>query len=405
MEKQIQGADAIIMGWFNRISSKNRTAEEKSAAAEAQQGPAGAEQEQYVQTREQKLQYAEDCCDQMLICQRRLEVIKKEYHEVNHYLTDISTIENLEGEVKDSLQLEARRIRSLGEDKKSYKASSVKMSEKKYEYIAGHEKEMPDILKDLKDSEDEFNAVKNDLHNIEGEKAALKYERNASLQRMKALRKLLLMVLAAAAIVLLAFAYGQFRGEYDYTIGFYIVIVTAMSAIAIILALNKAQEKNLRIAELKLNKAIGLLNRYKLRYVNIKSSLDYLHEMYGVTNSYELSNLWRTYLTAKKEREAYFQMSDKLYQATENYMNIIQSLRLYDPSVWSYQSAAVIEPEEMDVIKKALHSRRDNLKKNLDYNNGVINKSKEKIRRMIEEEPELANDVLAMIDDKENTMV
>lgn len=358
------------------------------------------EDNQYTKTKEQMLQYAENCCDQMIMCQKRLETAKKEYGEVNHYLTDISTIENLEGEKKENLIFEAKRIETLKEDKKSCKSSAAKMSEKKYEYISSHESEMPKILKELKESEDEFQAVKADLHNIEGEKSALKYERKLCIQRMNVLRKLLKLVLLLTAILLAAFAYGQYKGEYDYTIGFYIVIVTAMAIIAVIFSVNQNQTRKLKITELKLNKAIGLLNRYKLRYVNIKSSLDYFYQIYGAANSYELSNLWRIYLTSKKEREAYFTMSDNLYKSVENYMSIINSLNLYDSSVWNYQTKAVINREEMDIIRETLYRRRESLRKNIDYNNEVIYRSKEKIKELIEREPSLSEDILAMLDRK-----
>ena len=363
------------------------------------------DEEQYTGTASQRIAYAENCCDRMVMCQKRLETAKAEYREINHYLTDISTIENLEGEKKESLMFEARRIRSLTEDKKSYKNSAAKMSEKKYEYISKHENEMSDILKNLKDCEDNLQAIKTDMHNVEGEKSALKYERKISIQRMNAMRKLLKLVMFLSIVLLAAFTYGQFKGEYDYTIGYYIVIVTAMAAIAIILAVNKGQEKNLRIAELKLNKVIGILNKCKLRYVNLKSSVEYMYDTYGVANTYELSSLWQTYLTAKKEREAYFQMSDNLYKATENYMAIIESLKLYDSSVWSYQTAAVLEPEEMNVIKETLHRRRDAVKKNIDYNNDLIAKSKENIKRTIEEDPDTGNAILDMVERKEQELL
>ena len=176
-------------------------------------------EEQYTRTASQRLAYAENCCDRMVICQKRLEAAKAEYREVNHYLTDISTIENLEGEKKESLLFEARRIRSLTEDKKSYKNLASKMSDKKYDFINRHEKDMPDILKNLKDCEDNLQAIKTDMHNVEGEKSALKYERKISIQRMNAMRKLLKLVMVFSAVLLAAFTYGQLKGEYDYTIG------------------------------------------------------------------------------------------------------------------------------------------------------------------------------------------
>lgn len=359
------------------------------------------EEEQYVHTKEQKLQYVENCCDQMIIGQRRLEETKVEYNQVNHYLTDMHTIINLDNPIRDNLMHEAKRIINLKEDKTSYKNSANKMSEKKYEYISNHEREMPQILKDLKESEDDCQAIKVNLHNIEGEKSALKYERKICINRLNFYRKLLKIVLITTALILCAFTYGHMQGEYDYTIGYYIVIVTSMASIAGILLGNQITAKNLKISELKLNKAIGLLNRYKLRYVNTKSSLDYLYVVYGVNNSYELSNLWRVFLTSKKEREAYFKMSDNLYKATENYMNIINSLNLYDSSVWNYQVHAIIDLKEMDIIKNTLESRRENLCKIIDYNNDLVNRSKDRIKKLIEDDNSITDDVLLIVERKE----
>lgn len=373
------------------ITEEINTEEKKEALLE----------EVYENTVEQKLATVENCCDQMNICQQRLEVAKKEYKEVNHYLADINTIENLNSKTKDELIYEVKRINTLNEDKKSYKASSTKLAQSKYDFIHGHEDDMSKILKNLKDSEDEYKSINTDIHNIEGEKSALKYERKNAITRMNTLRMLLAVVIATAMIVIGLLSYGQIKSRTDYTIGFYLVIIVALACIAAILATYKKQLKNLKIAEIKLNKCIGLLNRYKLRYVNVKSSLDYLYEVYGVANAYELNNLWRLYLTAKKEREAYFTMSDNLYKATEEYMAIIKSLKLYDASVWNYQMNAIVDATEMEVIKTTLHNRRDTLKKNLDYNNNIINKSKEKIKQIIQNDPKIADSVMAVIDKKE----
>lgn len=82
-------------------------------------------------------------------------------------------------------------------------------------------------------------------------------------------------------------------------------------------------------------------------------------------------------------------------------MAIIKSLKLYDASVWNYQMNAIVDATEMEVIKTTLHNRRDTLKKNLDYNNNIINKSKEKIKQIIQNDPKIADSVMAVIDKKE----
>lgn len=51
------------------------------------------------------------------------------------------------------------------------------MSDKKYAYIEAHEDKMSGILKDMYEDEQYLQSLKTDMHHIEGEKAALKYEK------------------------------------------------------------------------------------------------------------------------------------------------------------------------------------------------------------------------------------
>ncbi len=353
-----------------------------------------------MRTREQKIQYAENCCEQMVMCTKRIEELKKEYSAVNHYLSDIQTISSVEGATREKLFYEANRISTLKNDKNQYKNYTSKIPSKKYEYINSKEKELPEILKSLKEDEDDYRTLKSDIHNIKGEQAALKYEHKEYIGRLNRLRSFLKLAIVVVAVVLGGLIYGQSQGEYDYTIGFYITVLCAMLVGAIMLVMYQVTQRDLKVTELKMNKAIGLLNKYTLRYVNLKNRLDYSYEVHGVHSSYELNSLWGAYINAKKEQEAYFRMSDQLYKSMENFNSIIDSLKLYDDSVWSGRPEALLDNTQMAQLKDNLNGRRERLKKSIDYNNELIERAKVNIKTLIEKEPELANDIIYIVDKK-----
>lgn len=342
--------------------------------------------------------YIESCCEQIVIANNRVDDAKKEYTIVGKYIDDIMAIENAEDPYKSDIQYYAKRIMTLRRDKKNLKASATSISDKKYEYIAAHENEMSSILKDMYDDEQYMQSLKTDIHHIQGEKAALKYEKKSAMSRLHSLRRTvkLLAVLLIATIVMFFIVQQLFL--VDMLIPSLALVALGSIVAAFVVVYNQNQEKELKIAEIKLNKAIGLINKHKLKYVNVRSRLDYLYETHGVASSYELNELWRQYLVAKKEREAIMKAADELYKSTEKLIETLDNLKLYDSSVWTSQVEAILEPREMTEVRHALNVRRQKLRTSIDYNMKIADANKEKIKEIIKKNPELAKEVISTIE-------
>jgi len=356
----------------------------------------------YLHTKSQKLQYVENNCEQIIVYSKKIEESKRELDAVNKQIEDVLKIENMPPVAKENLKRTAKRILNLKKDKKSYKKYSSEIPENIYDFISNNEYRMPDILKDMKDNEDDCQTLKTNLNIIDGEKSGLKYERKAYAFRLRMLRKILFIIIPSIILITLTLLYAQYNSKsVDYKIYIYIAIIVGLIASTIILFADQYTRKKLMITELKMNKSIGLINKYKLRYVNSKATIDYLYKEYNVHNSYELSNLWRLFINAKKEREAYFKMSDELYKEIENYNSIINRLGLYDNTVWNYQIGAITDEKEMEEMKHKLFVRRDQLNKIIDNNESYVNKSKDKIRKIIEKDPGISKEVISIIDKKE----
>ena len=348
--------------------------------------------------------YVEGICEQMVICSGRIESAKKEYEAVNSYINDIMAIENMEEPFKGNVEYYARRIITLREDKKSMKQASTKIPESRYVYMQKHEDEIRDILKEMYDDEKECQSLKTAMHHIEGEKVALKYEKRDAIEKLNLIRKLAKLGVITAVMAILILVGAQITTGKNYVIGVYVVLVAALTMAAALIAYNQKYTASLRMSELKLNKAVGLMNKYKLLYVNVKSRLEYEYESNGVKSSYELNDLWRLYLNAKKEHEAFHLNSDNTFKAVEGLTAELEKMHLYDASVWPSQVDAILNPSEMTEIRHTLNVRRQKLRESISFNTNTLENCKDRIHKIIEKNPAMAKDILAMLDKYEQQM-
>lgn len=349
-------------------------------------------------TFDEKKSNIERICEQIAICSKRIDSARKEYDVVNAYLNDINTIENLEEPVRGNVEYYARRLITLREDKKSMKQASTKMAESKFIYMQRHEDEIQDILKDMYDDEQECQRLKTDMHHIEGEKVALKYEKRDATKKLNLIRKLAKIGLITFAIIIMILIYLQFSLRKDFLIGIYVVVIVALSMAAALIVSNQKCTVELKITEKKINKAIGLMNKYKLLYVNVKSRLEYEYESNGVKSSYELNDMWRQYLNYKKEREAFHINSDNTFKAVEGLIGELDKVKLYDSSVWPSQVDAIVNPKEMTEIRHTLNVRRQRLREAIAFNTNTVEKSRVRIERIIEDNPKIAGEIFATLD-------
>lgn len=359
-------------------------------------------QEDFIlKNKDEKLTFVEDCCEQIIEAAKRCADAKKEYKAVNGYLEDIRLIKEQDLHEREELERIARRIINLKSDKESYRTFGTKIPETMYYYMEKNEKEMPDILKELHDDENREQSLKTDLNNIEGEKAALLYERKEYLGRLGGIRNGALVCTLTAAAALGVMFYLHLNSDYDYTIGILLTVaILAVILTGIVLCYQK-YIREIKLTEKKINKAVGLLNKYRLLYVNVKNSVDYTYHKLQIHSTYELSNYWRLYLTAKKEQQAYTQMSEELYREQQKFNDKIHALNLYDESVWSYQMGAIAEEGAMQEIVDNLEKRREGLRKTIDFNKKRSEKCKQKVKNIIKTEPSLAADILKIVEEKE----
>lgn len=351
-----------------------------------------------IRTIEQKKDYIENCCDRIVTANKRIDELKVEYQAVNHYLNDIHLIENLPRQQGEQLLNYAKKVIVLEKDRKDFSRSMSKLTNWQYSHMRECEDDIREILKNISEDEKYCETVKTDMRYLEGERAGLIFEKkemNNRLYLINGISKIGIVAFAALFVFLIVLGLGYGK---DTSMWLYGVVAIAAVFIAVIFGVHNKAMYELKLAELRLNKAIALLNKVKLKYVNVVSRLEYSYEKHGVKSAYQLNKLWGAYLKLKKEHEVYNKASNRLIEAEEGLVELLKQMDIRDANVWISQAYAIVDRREMEEIKLSLNKRRHKLKSSLDYNSDSIIKAQEEVKRLVLSDKEYAKELMAVMD-------
>ena len=341
--------------------------------------------------------FVENALSQIDIANKAVEDAKDEYEAVTNSLKDVQIITQIPIEAKAELSAAADKIRDLSAERESYQKSPNKIPEEQYLKIESYGEDIREMMKRLDDDEKYADVVKNDMQALEGEKSEIRYEIDEAQDKLELYRRLMGWVLGAlgAVVIFTVVNIAVLEGQYDMWI--YGMLVCIGAALAFIFARQQEERKELHYQERKMNRAINLLNKVKVRYVNIRNSVDYQHLKYGVESTYELNHIWGIYLEMKRERELYRNSSRELHEAETELISILSDYQLLDPRIWVHRSAALLDEREMVEVRHDLNVRRQKLRKNMEYNRQVAENTSQSIKDFARMNQGFAEDIMKMV--------
>ncbi|WWR17082.1 hypothetical protein V1224_06530 [Lachnospiraceae bacterium JLR.KK008] len=353
--------------------------------------------------RSQRQRYVHSCLEQMKDAQTQIGHLTKEYSMVTSYLTDMEEIEALPPSEKKALAAVADKISGYESEKNVYERGENRMPEADFSRIEQMEQEVEEGIGKLRSAEEYQEKIRQDMRRLGGERHAYQYRKHDLKNTMENMRGMMIIISFAFITCMVILFLLQALLEMDIGIGY--ILTAAVTAFAVFLIYMKYTEaaKEKKQVERAINRLILLQNRVKIRYVNNTNLLEYLYVKYTVASSEELARLWEQYEKEKEERRKFRELYVELDYQRKELLQILRRFQVKDPEVWLYQTQAITDHSEMVEIRHKLIQRRQKLRKQMEYNEGLAESAQAEVRALAEEFPAFAPEIMELVSQYEET--
>lgn len=347
---------------------------------------------------EQK-RYIHDCCESVKDCDKQISIAKAEYAQVTEYLTDIQKIDRIAGEDRESLLELCKRIQRLLQERNQYKNRTFTITERQMRRFDRYQDDLIDEIKKMYQNEMYQKAIDSDIRHLEAEKAYIRGNQREIIEWQDFLKKLArgISVLIGSLVILFIILY--FNLDSNMTYPYIGTLALAAVAAAVIFTESNKNRYEIAVSDKKYNKAVELLNRTKIKYVNNISVLDYNREKFGVKNAADFENLWGEYCKTKEYERRFRDNTEQLSKSNDSLQRLLDSHGVNDTEVWLVQTYAILDDREMVEIRHDLNQRRQKLREQIKYNTDTKEDYEQHIRKVVEES-EFGQEILKEVLDK-----
>ncbi len=332
-------------------------------------------------------------CDQIVEATYQMEDLRVEYEMVTSYFTDIQTIEELPDNVRKEVIDIAKKIAFLENETTQFLHSDDRISDENFRMIQGMEKELSDVFSQLKDLEDMDMKIKRDMKHLEGEKNAQEYIQASVEEQQSKLRLFLIAFGTVSALIVLTLAIVGWLTENSLMMPILLILVVVLSMTALVVVNYRKLSYQFKMSEARENRAINLLNKVKIKYINNTSTLEYLYGKYRIKSLRELEYLYEQYLIMVDEVRKYQRTTGDLREFADALTKLLFSYGVKDPDIWAKQSLALVDAREMVEVKHSLNVRRQKLRELIAYNEELRLSGLKDIKEMLKADPTLRDQV------------
>ncbi len=330
----------------------------------------------------------EEAARELASTTKQLDRRKIEYEQITAYLTDIQLIDQMSDEERDAANAAALKVAALNKDREDIKNEQERMNNRERRFFELHEDEIEDGINLMVEQEEYQSAVRNDLRLLEEEKVNLKYEEKYYLEKLIHLKSAVFAIIAVAllATAFTAFMFTIYEFDILMLIMFYVFIVAVFGTMIFL----KYRNVNyaLSYCRKQQTKAVKLINKVKVKWVNNASTLDYLYSKYNVMSSRELISLWEQYNKVKENEEMYKRSSKELTNYSNQLVKVLQNVGVHDADIWVNQPEAIIDPREVVEVTHGLNVRRQKLRDEMEVDEDMIDLATSNIKERLKKHPE-----------------
>lgn len=291
-----------------------------------------------------------------------------EYNEIEKHLGDIQILETLPKEYRARIKDLAGNLLEYEKQRQDYLEGNRIISDEKYRKMDMYADEIPEKLKVMEEQERYLMLVKNDMRQIEGEKGSIIFEKDEAVKKKKFLIKFSCFCIAALILIsIILIIVGNNTGK-SMLLPFLVMSFIACVYIAYFVVSVKACDDTVGKNEKMMGRAVDLLNRVKIKYVNTVNALDYTYEKYGCNSHQELNYLWQGYRREKEEEKKFKKNTGLLAACQESLSDALKEAGFKLPNMWPHQADLLIDKAALSDFKEVLLLRHRKLKAQLDFN-------------------------------------
>jgi len=347
---------------------------------------------------DQRERFIKECCEQMKEAERECDRLTEEYAYVTGYLTDMEEIEALPPEERKKINAVADKLTGSSRQKAQFDNRPSAMSDADFARMERFSDGVEEAIDQLFDAEDYRKKIKRDLRRLNQEHHSFEYRKKSLVHTKNNLRGMLVICIVAFVACMLLLLLLQTWLGMKVQFGYMAAVIVMVFSIYIIYMKFMDASGELKKVEKSINKLILLQNTVKIRYVNNTNLLDYLCIKYQVNSSDELQELWDKYQEEKEAREKMRRLHLELDGTQKELVSILSSYRIKDPHVWIKQPEALIIKGEMVEIRHGLIAQRQQLRKQMEYNQSIAGEAREELIALTQEFPRSKPQILKMIE-------
>lgn len=327
-------------------------------------------------------------CEIIVSADKQITDARKEYEVVTSYLTDIQRIDMIPKEPRREITETAERLLNLNKERLAMQHTPPKITMLQRTAIEESENIIVSEIHRLEENEAYKTLVERDLSILEKERDNLDVAILDGIDKTVFYKRLLIVGSAFIGLGLIATISIRIVREIDVWPLFILLILLGAGLGVFAFMVHRKNVLELKSNEAKISRAIYLLNKVKIKFVNVTNLLDYNYAKYHIESSKDLAYNWKEYMRIVEE-EKRFKKAESLIDFNSNDLKEkLKAFELEDPGIWIYQCEALVDPKEMVEVRHRLNVRRQKLRKTIDYNDKEKKNAILSLRNFVVRHPE-----------------
>ncbi|QUH28375.1 hypothetical protein [Vallitalea guaymasensis] len=250
-------------------------------------------------------------CSKLKNTYKDKEQVIAEYDRLNKIHTSIQQIEKMNKKQLAEFENCANNYIAIKNDKVEY-VDRIKGAGQQFDYLQDYEENIEDVIKNLKSVEQRQRDVKNDITYIEGEKGDLLYGKERLIKAQKFVKILMIGLLTIFAFSALILSVVYTNNDVDIFIPSIIMIVVIGFFSLWIYIFRRYVIHEIKKNNILMQRAVELLNKVKLKYVNNEQFLAYEYNKYKVKSGEMLEDRWKQFQQNKKDKSNIHKISGNI---------------------------------------------------------------------------------------------